>query len=112
MRAWVEGIGVMGPGLRGWPMSRTVLAGAEAYRAEPVTIPASDWLPPTERRRTGTSVRLALAVGREACEHGQHDPRTLATVFTSSSGDGWNAVSTLRRSTVSAGFSRSRSRTL
>jgi len=57
-------------------------------------------------------VRLALAVGREACEHGQHDPRTLATVFTSSSGDGWNAVSTLRRSTVSAGFSRSRSRTL
>ena len=90
MRAWVEGIGVMGPGLRGWPMSRTVLAGAEAYRAEPVTIPASDWLPPAERRRTGTSVRLALAVGREACEHAQHDPRTLATVFTSSSGDGDN----------------------
>jgi len=90
MRAWVEGIGVLGPGLRGWPMSRAALAGGEALPAEPVTIPASDWLPPAERRRTGAAVRVALAVGREACEHAQRDPRTLATVFTSSGGDGDN----------------------
>ncbi len=90
MRAWVEGIGLIGPGLRGWRDSRAVLAGHEPYVAQPVTVPASDWLPPAERRRTGLAVRLALAVGREACEHAHRDPRTLATVFTSSGGDGDN----------------------
>lgn len=90
MRAWLEGIGLIGPGLAGWTASQAVLAGTQAHVAERATIPASDWLPPAERRRTGTSVRLALAVGREACEHAGRSPRTLATVFTSSGGDGDN----------------------
>lgn len=90
MRAWLEGIGLIGPGLNGWQASRPVLAGAQSYAHEPVTLVASDWLPPAERRRTGTSVRLALAVGREACEHSGRAPRSLATVFTSSGGDGDN----------------------
>lgn len=90
MRAWLEGVGLIGPGLTGWNRSRAALAGLQPYRAEPVQVTASDWLPPAERRRTGMSVRLALAVGREACEHAGRDPRTLATVFTSSGGDGDN----------------------
>lgn len=90
MRAWLEGIGLIGPGLKGWRASRPVLAGMQPYNPEPVEVTASDWLPPAERRRTGTSVRLALGVGREACEHAQRAPRTLATVFTSSGGDGDN----------------------
>ncbi len=90
MRAWLEGIGVIGPGLKGWHASRSVLAGTQPHLHEPVAVAASDWLPPAERRRTGTSVRLALAVGREACEHSGRAPRSLATVFTSSGGDGDN----------------------
>ncbi len=90
MRAWLEGIGLIGPGLKGWSASRAVLAGEEPCRAEPVQVAASDWLPPAERRRTGMIVRIALAVGREACEHAGRDPRSLATVFTSSGGDGDN----------------------
>jgi hypothetical protein len=90
MRAWLEGIGLIGPGLKGWHASRPMLAGTQPYRAEPVEVAASDWLPAAERRRTGTSVRLALAVGREACEHAQRAARTLATVFASSGGDGDN----------------------
>lgn len=90
MQAFIEGIGLLGPGLPGWNASRDILAGSRPHTAEPVTIPTSDWLPPAERRRTGISVRLALATGREACEHAQRDPRSLATVFTSSGGDGDN----------------------
>jgi len=90
MRAWLEGIGLIGPGLTGWSASQPVLAGVQPYRPEPAIVATSDWLPPAERRRTGASVRLALAVGREACEHAQRAPRTLATVFTSSGGDGDN----------------------
>jgi hypothetical protein len=90
MRAWLEGIGVIGPGLKGWLASQPVLAGTQPYRPEPVEVAPSDWLPPAERRRTGTSVRLALAVGREACEHSGRAPRSLASVFTSSGGDGDN----------------------
>lgn len=90
MRAWLEGIGVIGPGLQGWHASRPVLAGTRPYRPEPVEVAPSDWLPPAERRRTGGSVRLALAVGREACEHAGRAPSSLASVFTSSGGDGDN----------------------
>lgn len=90
MRAWLEGIGLIGPGLNGWHASRSVLAGTQPHVHEPVSVTASDWLPPAERRRTGTSVRLALAVGREACEQSGRSPRSLATVFASSGGDGDN----------------------
>lgn len=90
MRAWLEGIGVIGPGLKGWQASEPVLAGTQPYRSEPAVVAPSDWLPPAERRRTGGSVRLALAVGREACEHSGRAPGSLASVFTSSGGDGDN----------------------
>jgi hypothetical protein len=47
-------------------------------------------LPPAERRRTGVIVKLALAVGFEACSRAQLDPAFLPAVFTSSGGDGQN----------------------
>ncbi|MDP9045118.1 MAG: beta-ketoacyl synthase chain length factor, partial [Pseudomonadota bacterium] len=43
-----------------------------------------------ERRRASAAVKLALAVADEAVGHGGLDPSTLATVFTSSSGEGVN----------------------
>lgn len=88
MRLHVEGIGVLGPGLQGWQAARAVLAGAEPYAPARTVIPASDLLPPAERRRAGVPVRLALAVGREAFLHAGRDAAATATVFTSSSADG------------------------
>jgi len=88
MRAYVEGVGLLGPGLRGWHESRAVLAGAEPYRVAPTAIPPSELLPPAERRRAGIPVKLALAVGWEAFMSAGRDAAATAAVFTSSSGDG------------------------
>jgi hypothetical protein len=90
MRVYVEGVGLLGPGLNGWQASRAILAGDTAYAHASTVVTASDLLPPAERRRTGLPVKLALAAGREAFVHAGRDAADTATVFTSSSGDGEN----------------------
>ena len=88
--AWIEGIGVRGPGLGGWAAARELLAGREAYAAGPTVLVPPPLLPPAERRRVGKGVKVALEVGFEAAAHSGRDPATLASVFASSSGDGDN----------------------
>ena len=88
MRIFVEGVGLLGPGLNGWQASRAVLTGGEPYVSAPAVITASERLPAAERRRTGIPVKLALAVGFEAFTNAGRDAAATATVFTSSSGDG------------------------
>jgi hypothetical protein len=87
MRAFVEGVGLAGPGLNGWHASRAMLAGKQAYCSAPTSVGASTLLPAAERRRAGMPVKLALAAGLEAIEGAGRDAATLATVFASSSGD-------------------------
>jgi hypothetical protein len=90
MRVFVEGVGLLGPGLNGWQASCPVLAGDAAYVHMPAVVTASDLLPAAERRRTGLPVKLALAAGQAAFVHAGRDAAATATVFTSSSGDGEN----------------------
>ena len=90
MRCFVEGIGLLGPGLDGWSASREVLAGNVAYIAAPTNLRTSDMLPAAERRRAGVPIKLALTVGQEAFMQAERDTRTAATVFTSSGGDNDN----------------------
>jgi hypothetical protein len=90
MRIFVEGVGVLGPGLAGWEASRAVLTGETPYVATPTVLTASDLLPAAERRRTGTPVKLALAAGCEAFANARRDAAMTATVLTSSGGDGDN----------------------
>ncbi|HUF80761.1 MAG TPA: beta-ketoacyl synthase chain length factor [Burkholderiales bacterium] len=87
MRVFVEGVGLIGPGLGGWAASRAVLAGTAPYRPGPTVVAASDLLPAAERRRAGMPVKLALAAGHEALAAAARDAATTATVFASSSGD-------------------------
>jgi hypothetical protein len=87
---WLEGIGLLAPGLPGWAASAPVLERSDGYAAAPLAVPAPDCLPPAERRRVGTQIKLALAVGREAAAHARRDPATLANVFSASAGDGDN----------------------
>ncbi len=87
MRVFLEGVGLVGPGLGGWEDSRAVLAGNAPYQPGPTAVAASELLPAAERRRAGMPVKLALAAGREALVAAARDAGKTATVFASSSGD-------------------------
>jgi hypothetical protein len=90
LTVWVNGVGLLGPGLPSWAVGRQVLRGERACESAPTVLPAPLRLPPAERRRAGAAVKLALAVADEAVGFALADPSTLATVFTSSSGEGVN----------------------
>jgi hypothetical protein len=93
MRVYVEGIGLIGPGLPGWQASAPMLSGRVPYVFEPLVVAPSKLLPPAERRRAGLPIKLGMAVGEEAFAHAGRDAGVTATVFTSSSGDGENVHS-------------------
>ena len=90
LAAYVDGIGLLGPGIGDWPAGARLLSGETAWVRAATILPAPECLPSAERRRTGTVVRLALAVGLEATARAGADPAALAAVFTSSGGDGQN----------------------
>jgi beta-ketoacyl synthase-like protein len=90
MAAYISGIGVLGPGFDSWPHAAAVLSGQCAYQPKPTILPMPTLLAPTERRRTGRVVKLALAVGLEAAAHAGAEPGELKSVFSSSGGDGQN----------------------
>jgi hypothetical protein len=87
LRVWVQGVGLLGPGLASWASSQEVLRGTQPHASAPTVLPPPARLPAAERRRAGSAVKLAMAVADEAVAMAQVDPATLATVFTSSSGE-------------------------
>jgi hypothetical protein len=90
LSAYLDGIGLVGPGLDNWLAARSILAGGAAYESRPLVVAAPQSLPPAERRRTGLAIKVALAVAQEAIDAGQLDAKQLATVFTSSGADNDN----------------------
>lgn len=90
LHAFIEGVGLVGPGLSGWAQGAAALTGAAPYVSRPTELPPPEGLPPAERRRTGPAVKLALATGREAIAASGRDAATLPTVFSASGADGHN----------------------
>ena len=88
--AYLGGLGVLGPGLANWPEAAAVLSGQAAYRQAATVLPMPVILAAAERRRVGRVVKLALGVALEATSHAGEDPSELASVFSSSGGDGHN----------------------
>lgn len=88
--AWIDGVGLLAPGIGDWAGGREILAGRQAYQSAPTVLTAPALLPPAERRRASRLIKAALSVGLEAVTAAGADAATLATVFTSSSGDGHN----------------------
>lgn len=86
----VLGIGLVGPGLASWDEAQPVLRGDVPYVPAASAVPPPLRLPPAERRRAGAAVKVALCVADAACSAAGCDPAALATVFTSSGGDGAN----------------------
>jgi hypothetical protein len=69
LSAYVNGVGVLGPGLTDWLATSAVLTGAAPY------VPAA---------------KLAIAVALEAATRAEANPAELASIFSSSGGDGHN----------------------
>lgn len=88
MQVWVQSVGIVGPGLPGWEASRAVFAGEAVYPGGDLALPKLDLLPPVERRRTGTLVKLSLAAGQDALAQSRSTGGYLPTVFAASGGDG------------------------
>jgi hypothetical protein len=82
---WLEGIGVWGPGMTGWPDCRARLAG-EVGDGEYAQPPAAA-LSAQERRRSTATARLAAEVAAQACAAAHRAPADYATVFSCSAGD-------------------------
>jgi hypothetical protein len=90
LTAYIEGIGLLGPGLDDWPSSQAILAGQQPYQSHKTVLPPPALLPAAERRRSGAIVKLALATGLEAITAAGLDAASLPSVFSASGGDGEN----------------------
>jgi len=90
LTAYIEGIGLTGPGLTDWPGSQAVLNGQMHYQPAKTILPSPALLPSAERRRSGAIVKLTLATGLEAIAAAGLDAASLPSVFSSSGGDGEN----------------------
>lgn len=88
--AYIDGIGVLGPGLTNWREAAPVLSGRVAYAPARTILQTPPLLPPAERRRIGGVVKLALTIALEATTQAGINPARLASVFSSSGGDGYN----------------------
>ena len=84
----IAGIGLLAPGLPDWAQAVPVLRGEAPHEDAPLVPPAPALLPATERRRTGPSVRIALAAATQAVQDSGLPPEELDTVFASSNGEG------------------------
>ena len=90
LTVFVEGIGLLGPGLCGWEHGRAQLQGNIPYQTARSILPLPMALPPAERRRAGAVVKVSLAIGQEAVTASGLKASLLPSVFSSSSGDAIN----------------------
>ncbi|MHB1280165.1 MAG: beta-ketoacyl synthase chain length factor [Acidithiobacillus sp.] len=86
--AYVEGIGVLGPGIQSWQEAAYILKGERTYVPGNTVLSPPESLPPAERRRASRGVMAALQVGYEACAMAGVLPAEPASVFASSGSDG------------------------
>lgn len=90
LTAYIEGIGLLGPGLSDWQSGRAILAGQQAYLPTKTLIPVPELLPAAERRRASDIVKLTLATSLEALTTARQQDGNLPSVFSFSNGDGLN----------------------
>lgn len=90
LSAWIDGVGLLGPGFDDWGGALPVLDGSSPYVARPLSAPVPASLPPAERRRVGLSVKVALGVAHAALAAADTPAAAVASVFTSSGADGDN----------------------
>jgi len=85
----IAGIGVCATGMATWAQAQSTLLSAAPPVLDPLPRLALECLPPVERRRANATTRLAVSAAMQAVEGlAPADVAQLATVFSSSDGDG------------------------
>lgn len=87
MKIFIDGIGLFGPGLHGWTAHRDLFRGQQHYDGGDLPTFDHAVLPATERRRAGTSIKLAVDLAGQAIRSAGIDPTEPAIVFASTTGD-------------------------
>ena len=98
----ILGVGLLGPGLNDWATGQALLRDPTLWQSAATLVPAPTRLPATERRRAGVGVKASIVVADQAVAQAAApssletgtasglEAATLATVFTSSTGDTHN----------------------
>ena len=90
LTVFVEGIGLLGPGLSNWTQGGGCLDNSLPYKDVRCILPPPMALPSAERRRAGAVVKVSLAVAQEAVAASGLRADALPSVFSSSNGDAMN----------------------
>lgn len=80
--------GVIAPGMTNLEEALSIFLGQKNYEYLPLKIPTPELLPPTERRRSTRTVKIALSAASQALAGCSIDVKDLNLVFGSSDGDG------------------------
>jgi len=86
MRAVVQGVGVVGPGLTDWDTARPSLAGRQQPSDEPLGRVVAAGLPRAEARRATLSTHLGLSAAEQALA-GEEPGEALPSVWASADSD-------------------------
>ena len=85
----IAGIGVCATGMANWAQAQSVLQSDILPVLDPLPRLAPDCLPPVERRRANATTRLAISAAMQAIQGMlPEEVARMATVFSSSDGDG------------------------
>lgn len=87
-KVYFQSAGIIAPGLDSIELATPVLLGDKDYNIGSFTIPTPELLPPTERRRSTRTVKIALSSASQALAMTTLDVKDLNIVFGSSDGDG------------------------
>ena len=87
IRAYLQSVGVVAPGLGDWPTCRDILTGHLHYLPAPIPRFNPETLPANERRRITPTIRIAMQAATEAMQGSTLDAKSVATVFATGYGD-------------------------
>jgi len=96
LEVFIAGLGVLGPGLEGWPEARAILTGERPWVPRDLVLQAPEILSGRERRRSSETTRLALNAAQQAVSQSGHPATDLAAVFGSANGSGFETHSILK----------------
>lgn len=84
---YINGIGLLAPGLNDWDDSQSVLSGKQRWQEDETPVIKTDLMSARESRRATPIIKMALQVGQQAVRMAGVDAEKMDNVFASSDGD-------------------------